>query len=142
MRSPRRECPGTRSARMSETPLWKSRSEQHNISSMCCSLSCSTVWAAGRTRRRSWCSGSCSRASRFGARRRVSSASTPTWISSSTTSASGRLPAKARKLRSAFAPSTSRWLWTDSGVADSSPMGTGWSSRAEPTRRISLSGIW
>ena len=33
-RSLRRECPGIKSARMSETPSWKSRNEQHNISSI------------------------------------------------------------------------------------------------------------
>lgn len=82
MKHLRRVSPGTRSAPQTGTRSWKSRNEQHNTNSMCCSFLCSTVSVGGMMKRPSWCNGSCNRASRSGARGRENSGLITTWTSS------------------------------------------------------------
>ena len=103
-RNRRTACPGIRLELKTGTSCKSSRSAPNRENSIFCLCSCLTVSGVSLTKRLLWWNGLLRTASGSGVRRRVSSVLIITRTNSPTTSASGRLTAKAKRLQFAQKP--------------------------------------
>ena len=103
-RNRRTVCPGIRLEPKTGTSCKSSRNEPSRENSIFCLCSCLTASGVSLTKRLLWWNGLLRTASGSGVRRRVSNVLIITRTSSPTTSASGRLTAKAKRLQFAQKP--------------------------------------
>ena len=123
MRNRRTVCPGIRLEPKTGTSCKLSRNEPSRENSIFCLCLCLTASGVSLTKRLLWWNGLLRTASGSGVRRRVSSVLIITRTSSPTTSASGRLTAKAKRLQFAQKPLSASLSRTAVSRAVLLPMG-------------------